>query len=276
VTIVSPGGYVHSAALREIGEALHHGLRALGHDSELTTDLALAGRRHIVLGAHLLAAEGREPPPGAILYNLEQVQPGSPWFRPELLDLCRRHEVWDYSRANADALEGLGVPRPRLVPVGYVPELTRIAPAPEDIDVLFYGSMNDRRRAVLEELARRGARVHVAFGVYGEERDRLVARSRLVLNVHFYEAKVFEIVRVSYLLANRRAVVSERGRDPEEERPFEQAVAFAEHGSLAETCMDLLRRPEERRRLSEEGFRTMVARPQAEYLRAALRGTTEG
>ncbi len=198
------------------------------------------------------------------------MEEGSPWFGPELLDLYRRHEVWDYSRANAEALERLGVRRPRLVPVGHVPELTRIAPAEEDIDVLFYGSINERRQAVLKELERGGARVHAAFGVYGAERDRLVARSRLVLNVHFYEAKVFEIVRVFYLLANRRAVVSERGCDAEEERPFERAVAFANYDRMAETCLDLLRRPEERRRLGEEGYTVMAARPQVEFLREAL------
>jgi len=270
VVIVSPPGYSHSEAFREVAEGLHHGLRALGHDSVVTTELAVEGRRPILLGANLLAAARAVPPPGAILYNLEQVQEGSPWFGRELLELYRRHPLWDYSAANATALERLGLPRPRVVPVGYVPELTRIAPADEDVDVLFYGSLNDRRKAVLRELEARGARVHIAFGLYGAARDRLVARSRLVLNVHFYEAKVFEIVRVSYLLANRRTVVSERGHDREEERAFQAGIAFAEHGRLAERCLELLARPEERRRIGEAGFAAMSARPQAEFLRAAL------
>jgi len=270
VTIVSPRGYPHAEGFREVAEALHHGLLALGHDSVLGTDLGLRGRQHLLLGANLLAAAGQMPPPGAILYNLEQVQEGSPWFGPELLELYRRHPVWDYSRQNVEALARLGLPRPRLVPLGFVPELCRIAPAEEDIDVLFYGSVNERRRGVLEELARRGVRVHAAFGVYGAERDRLVARSRLVLNVHYYEAKVFEIVRVSYLLANRRAVVSETGSEPVEERGFDGAIAFAPYARLVETCLALLGDAEARRRLGEAGLAAMQARPQAEYLRAAL------
>jgi hypothetical protein len=270
VTIVSPRGYPHAEGFREVAEALHHGLEALGHDSVLGTDLGLRGRQHLVLGANLLAAAGQKPPPGAILYNLEQVQEGSPWFERELLELYRRFPVWDYSRRNVEALARLGLPRPRLVPVGFVPELCRIAPAQEDIDVLFYGSVNERRRAVLQELSRRGARVHAAFGVYGAERDRLVARSRLVLNVHYYEAKVFEIVRVSYLLANRRAVVSETGCDPAEEQGLAGAVAFAPYSGLVDACLDLLGDPEGRRRLGEAGLAAMQARPQPEYLRAAL------
>ena len=41
----------------------------------------------------------------------------------------------------------------RYVPLGFVPELARIDKAPvEDIDILFYGSYNPRRVAVLDEL----------------------------------------------------------------------------------------------------------------------------
>jgi hypothetical protein len=270
VTVVSPPGYPHAAAFREVAEALHHGLRALGHDSVLGTDLDLRGRQHLILGANLLAVARRRPPEGAILYNLEQVQEGSPWFDGGLLGLYRRHPLWDYSRLNAEALVRLGVPRPALVPVGWVPELERIPAAEEDLDVLFYGSVNERRRDLLLELERKGARVHAVCGVYGEERDRLVARSRMVLNVHFYEARVFEVVRVSYLLANGRLVVSERGADPEEERPFAAGVAFAPYERLADRCLELLGNPGERRHIASAGQAAMRARPQPDLLRPAL------
>ncbi len=270
VTVVSPPRYVHAAAFHEVAETLVHALRELGYEAELGSDPGAPGRRHVVLGAHLLPHAGQRLREGAILYNLEQVQRGSPWLTPTLLDLYRNFPLWDYSQVNADALERMGVPRPTVVPVGWMPQLTRIPPGEEDIDVLFYGSINARRRAVLAELEGRGVRVHAAFGVYGAARDRLVARSRIVLNVHHYEAKVFEIVRVSYLLANRRVVVSERGRDPREEAPFESSVAFAPYGGLVSRCLDLLADPEERARRAALGLDAMVARPQTTFLRAAL------
>jgi hypothetical protein len=276
VTVISPPGYAHAAAFQEVAETLVAGLSALGHDAVPSTDPALPGRRHLVLGANLVPALGVRLQPGSILYNLEQVDAASTWMTPELLALFRAFPVWDYSRANADALARLGVPRPAVVPIGYAPGLTRIAPADEDLDVLFYGSVNPRRRAVLEELARRGARVHAGFGVYGAARDALIARARLVLNVHYFEAKVFEVVRVSYLLANRRCVVSERGCDAAEEAVFEAGVAFAPYGGLADRCLELLARPEERRRLAEEGFRLMAARDEAAYLRDVVAGLAGG
>jgi hypothetical protein len=270
VSVVSPEGYAHAAAFREVAESLHHGLLALGHDSVLTDDVRPPGRRPIVLGSNLLRGVKQKPAKDAILYNLEQLDPGSPWLTPQLLELFRRHVVWDYSPRNAERYAALGLPAPRVVPIGYVPALTRIAPAEEDVDVLFYGSVNPRRRRVLDALAARGLRVEAVYGVYGEARDRLIARSRIALNLHFYEAKVFEVVRVSYLLANRRCVVSERGADPEEERQLEGGVAFAPYEELVETCARLAADPAARAALAATGHELMKRRDTAAYLRVAL------
>ncbi|BDG07075.1 glycosyltransferase [Anaeromyxobacter paludicola] len=270
VTVVSPPGYPHSQAFREIAETLHYGLLALGHDCVLTDRADLPGRRHVLLGSNLLPSHPIPLAPDTVLYNLEQVDRASTWLSPALLDLFRRHTVWDYSEKNADELARMGLPRPRVVPVGFAPALVRIPAREEDIDVLFYGSVNERRKRVLDALAAAGARVQALFGVYGPERDAFIARSKLVVNPHYFEAKVFEVVRVSYLLANGRCVVSERGADPVEERAFEDAVAFAPYEALVATCLRLLGDPAERAHRAEAGRRLMEARPESEYLRAAL------
>ena len=270
VCIVSPPGYAHSETFREIAETVQFAARALGHDAILTTRGDLPDRQTIVLGPNLLARYSMPLARGAILYNLEQAG-SAPWFEPAVLELFRRHPVWDYSERNASNLAAMGLPRPRVVPIGWAPELERIAPASSpDIDVLFYGSWNERRQRLLDELRKAGARVEAVFGVYGAQRDALIARSRVVLNVHFFEAKVFEIVRVSYLLGNGRAVVSERGAAPEEEAPFEEAVAFADYDGLTRACLDLLEHDRERARLSEAGRRVMRARPETLFLKEAL------
>ena len=154
VTIVSPPGYPHSEAFAEVAEALHHGLRRLGHESVLTRRFTSdRHRRSIILGANLLAGANAAPPPNSVLYNLEQVQAGSGWIKPPLVELFRRFPVWDYSQHNIEALAAMGLPRPLLLPIGYSKELTRIAPSgDEDIDVLFYGSMNERRRRSISRL----------------------------------------------------------------------------------------------------------------------------
>lgn len=275
VSIVSPPGYPHSAAFAEVALCVHEGLRELGHDSVLSTRLDNRRRTHIVFGAHLLERHPQPLPADAILFNLEQVQEGSKWFGPAYLALLRRHTVWDYSAANVVALEALGVAATE-VPIGHVPALERIRPQPADIDVLFYGSVNPRRQAVLHRLQERGARVHAVFGAYGAARDALIARAALVLNLHFYEARVFEIVRVSYLLANGVCVVSETGADPAIEQEFAGAIAFAPYEQLVERCLALRDDPAARAALGARAREAMRARPMRLSLQRALSSARAG
>jgi hypothetical protein len=270
VAIVSPPGYLHGEAFREVAEALHYALLALGHDSLLTDRLDYDDRRTIVLGSNLLAHYGLEPPNNGILYNFEQVYEGSPWMTPALLDLFRRYPVWDYSQANIERLAAWHVPRLTHVPVAYVPELTRIAAVPEDIDVLFYGSRSPRRHAVLDALRARGFRVESLFGVYGAGRDVAIARSKVVLNMHLYEAEVFEIVRVSYLLANGRAVVSERAANPDEDADLAPGIAFAAYDELVDRCVELLGDDRARQELGRRGYQVFSARSQVAILGEVL------
>jgi len=271
VAIASPPGYEHGEAFREVAEGLHHGLLALGHDSVLTNRLDLDDRRTIVLGSNLLALYQLEPPRDPILYNLEQVE-GASWTyaRTPLPDLLRRYPVWDYSEANIERLVEWQVPRPTHVPIGYVPQLTRIAPAEEDVDVLFYGSLNERRRLILDKLQQRGLRVKWLFGVYGAARDAWIARSKVVVNIHFFPSKVFEIARVSYLLANRRAVVSEYGGHRNDELDLEAGIAFADYDDVVDRCMELVGDDRARRELGEHGYTAFACRDQATILRRAL------
>jgi hypothetical protein len=271
ITVVAPPGYPHSGAFIEVAKGLVAGLRALGLDTLVTTQGNLPGRKHIVLGANLLPLHPMPLASDAILYNLEQIEIGSSWVKPELIELYKKYTVWDYSPRNVAALKTLGVNVERVVPVGYEPELTRIAKAEtHDIDVLFIGSMNERRKAILDAFTKAGVRTKAFFGVYGDARDALYARARLVLNVHFYEAKVLEIVRLSYLLANRIPVLSERGADPAEDAALAEGVAFADYDRLVQTGLELLATPGACTALGERGFAVISKRRQSEFLRTAL------
>lgn len=269
VRLVRPPGYAHSDALLEAAEAVVYGARELGHDVVLRSDAVPDGRREIVLGWHLLAAGDDSTASDAIFYNLEQVTPDSLWLTPERLALLRTRRVWDYSASNVAKLAALGIAAAH-VPLGYVPQWTRIERAAEDIEVLFYGSTNRRRLDAIDAIEALGTRVEVVTGVYGAERDALVARSKLVLNLHYYEAQTFEVVRVAYLLANRRCVVSERGLDAALEAPYADGVAFASLEELPQLCAKLLASRSERRALAERGFEAVRALPMRESLRAVL------
>jgi hypothetical protein len=272
VAVVSPpSNPTVGGGFREIAEGLHYALLALGHDSVVTNRLDLDDRRTVVLGANHLVHYGLKVPKNPIFYNLEQLGDDSPWMAaPQFIELFQRYPNWDYSQANIEYLAALGMPRPTYVPIGYAPELTRIAPCPEDVDVLFYGVLSERRYTVLKNLHERGFRVKWLSGVIGASRDAWIARSKIVLNVHYWDAKIFEIARVSYLLANKRTVVSERGSDSSLERELESGIAFAEYDELVDRCVELLGDEGARRRLAKRGYQAFSARDQAAIVDRAL------
>lgn len=272
VSIFRPPNYVFTRAFDDVAATVYHGLRALGHDAIATTQLATPGRRTILFGANELPKFGLAASalaPGTIIYNLEQFAQSSRYANDAYLQLLRAFPVWDYSRRNIEWLRGRGIDA-RHVPIGWMPEISRIAPAAtQDIDILFYGCVNERRKHILAELYQRGLAVVHRFGVYGEERDALIARAKVVLNLHFYETKIFEVVRVSYLLSNSACVVSEDGLDPDEAE-FAGGLAFSPYESLVATCVGLQGDERRRRELAAAGRRLMEARRTDRFLRDAL------
>jgi SAM-dependent methyltransferase len=148
-----------------------------------------------------------------------------------------------------------------------MPTLTRIAPAArQDVDVLFYGVVNERRRAILDALAAAGLVVKALPGIYGAERDAWIARSKLVLNVHYYDDKVHELVRTSYLLANRKAVVSECDDDTEIDADVREALVAVAYDKLVEACVALARDDARRHAIEQAGFEIFCRRNQAALL----------
>lgn len=270
IWIVSPPGFPHSRCFEEVALALQEAFAVLGHLAPVVTDPAQIRGWAVVLGAHLLPRLPLPLPSRLILYNLEQITDGSEGVIPEYLQLLRRYPVWDYSARNIERLKTLRIADAALCGIGYMPGLSRIPPAGESIDVAFIGSLNQRRIPILEELSSHGKIVEAPFNVYGAQRDKVIAAAKIVLNYHHFEAQIFEIVRVSYLLANRKCVVSETGLDEALEAPFRDGVAFASYDKLVETCLRLLDDPAERGRLAERGFELFRAQSQVPLLERAL------
>jgi hypothetical protein len=275
---IRPAGYVHADAVTDLADSVFYALKRLGvavrRDGETRAE-----DRQIVFGAHLIGMSPDATPassadlaiaPGAIVYNTEQVTDESLWLSGGYMRLLRSHPVWDYSERNVARLRTLGVEDIRHVPVGFVPELTRVAAVAEDIDVLFYGSVNARRQSVLEELVRRGLKVVHLFGKYGIERDAVIARAKVVLSMHFYESKILEIVRVSYLLNNFKAVIAECGADTEVDPELRDAIVGVPYEGLIDACVALVADDAARRRLGQRAFRVFSARRLETTLAATL------
>jgi hypothetical protein len=187
----------------------------------------------------------------------------------ETIDLAKRYTIWDYSPANMAYWHEHGI-EADYVPVGYVPQLTRIVPAIHpDIDVLWYGALNGRRARVLQELQQMPGLKTVILLTYGKERDEHIARSKVVLNMHYYDSpQLFEIVRVSYLLANHKCVVSEKSED----FPLYliDGLRNAKYDGLADACRDLVEDIERRLQYQEQGFQKFSRMRETDILRTTI------
>lgn len=263
-------GQMQQSPFAAVIETLMWGLREAGHDASFAFDAWRDGATLIVLCPHLLDDNAlARLPSTAILYNLDQIAPSSP-LPPSRLWRLRHWRIWDYSVRNQAVWASLGI-QATLVPIGWYPGLDRIGDAAAgDIDVLFYGALSHRREAVLKRLAALGLRTVVCGHVFGDELDALIGRAKVVLNVHFHPAHVLETVRLSYLLANGRAVVSERSERTEVPEPYEDTVCWAPYHGLAEACLGLAGSAERRAALGLAGRAATSRLPIVPILERAL------
>ena len=269
---VRPPDYAHSAAFDELVSGFAAAFAALGTQVDTATNQFLGGEgMNIVFGAHLLSPTVRLPP-NSVIVNLEQMHDGH-FAQAYYIDLLQRHPVIDYSPRNVARIRELtGSEYVHSFRIGYTPVLSRIQSAPQqDIDVLFYGVVNERRRKIFDALVAAGlVAVTLSPGIYGAERDAFIARSKVVLNVHYYEDRIHELVRTSYLLANSKAVVSECEGDTEIDADIRAGILALPYAQLVEGCVALVRDEVRRAALERQGFEHFSKRDQAALLAEVL------
>jgi hypothetical protein len=248
----------------EVIETVRWGLAELGHDVTIEINTVRSDRRNILFGFQMLTEPTlRAMPADTIVCNFEQMaRVPQEKLLPMVRTAAMRLQIWDYSQANIAAWRALNpAHEPLHVPIGFAPTLLRIPRRAQDIDVLFYGAPGEARLRIFGEIASRGITSMFACGLYGAARDELIARSKLVLNLNRLDTtRIFEAVRVSYLLANAKAVVSDFHPESIIEPDFREAVAFASPDQIPSLCVRLVEDDSLRRRLEGLGPQVMRRR----------------
>ena len=179
-------------------------------------------------------------------------QPGAPWF-DVALDICRLSAaVFDINDNGVEGLRRAGVAAHRL-PLGGVPSMVA-DPVDRDLDVLFLGGDTDHRRAALAALGpvlwdrhselrlfrfAEPVNADVPGVVFGANKYALLARSRVLVNVHRdgQRGGYFEWARVVEAMANGTTVVTEPSIGY---HPLRPGVHFVETDDIAGTVAELL------------------------------------
>jgi hypothetical protein len=264
----------------ELAKICGAALTSLGHEVTYATS-PIADALNIAFAAHARDISTFLPyREHTVIYNWEPVVPGSAVESAEYASLLSSGPVWDYSRANISALRAYGIADADWVPLGYIKEgYADLGPKPgeQDIDVFFYGQIKPRRRRVLQRIRELGLNlVYPNSGLHYEDSQRndLIRRSKVVLNMHGVVPGRFEIARVGLLLANRKAVVSEISDTTDVEPDLRDAVVHGDIDALPELCRQLVNDAARRATVEQRGFELFSKRDERAYLQSALERLT--
>lgn len=191
---------------------------------------------YIIMGIHRLKTK---LPKRYIAIQSEQL--GSRWFTELYFDNLRGAiSVWDFSPKNVIHFKKEHnftniVYVPTRVPLGIF--LTPLQNIHQDVDVLFFGAMHPRRKKIQEYITRRFIKNSIIFrynNLFGEERENLIKRSKIVLNIHYWEKSSLETHRIEYLSSNGKCIISEKSSDPMLDDVYCDSVTFVTPGNMEE------------------------------------------
>lgn len=193
---------------------------------------------NIILGANDSIFVPLVIPMNSIIVNFEQITVKPNWDNNKYIELLKNYPVWDYSDINIEYLQTIGI-NARKLTVGYSPCLETCISFDTipDIDVLFCGALNDRRDYLRKKLKSLGLYTVFVSNVFGEERDRLIAKSKIVLNIHYYDSKILEVVRLVHLLANKKCVISEKGSEESINNIWAKGVVLCEYDEIVSNVL---------------------------------------
>jgi hypothetical protein len=280
-----------NAFMRDIAGWIVEAAAGAGRTASLVTDGSLpdaSGCIDLVVAPHELfelsdrpAAELQRAAAASVCVCTEQ--PGTPWFQLSV-DACSRGLMsLDINRAGVDALRRSRI-RADHLQLGAVPSMTA-APAPDrDIDVVFMGSLDDRRGAALAKLAPRLHRRRTDIRLFrfdrpatagspgllfGDAKYRFLASARVLVNLHRArpaaspgeQRPYFEWARMVETMANGCVVVTEPAADAE---PLVAGTHFLESDveSMADAIDELLA-DDARREAIADAARAAVTGPLA-------------
>ena len=264
----------HKAIFEDVIIALQAAFKDLGIPCIRTENEFVDGAINVVIGSVMFVSEqvaaALKGKP-YVLYQMEQLAadrghlPNFPGYVGLMRDaLC----VWDYSLSNIEQLAQMGITRVAHVPAGFHSALEVLAhDQPKDIEVLFYGALTPRREHIIRALRDRGVSAEALFGMYGDARNSIIARAKILLNLHAVEIDTLEEIRLSYLLANRCFVISELS----DHNPYGDGVVFRPYDQLVETCVHYLQAGDEvRQEIANCGYQAIRKLDYTEFVRKAV------
>jgi len=194
--------------LYSIAENLNENLISLGYTSEIigdfSNDLECKTYTYIIIYVKYFTELLNIPPRKYILYQMEQN--GSNMFNLQYESLLNNaYKIFDFSKANnfyfTEKIKDNIFYNP-------FPLSKKTYENNSSFDILFYGQFNERRLNILKFL-NNIYDIKYVENIIGNDRDNLIKKCKIVLNIHFYENACLETCRINEVLKFKKIVISE-------------------------------------------------------------------
>ena len=233
--IMQPAGYIHSQGFLDQARYVRYQFRRMGNEVTIGKNRLREDSINIIFGAHMGFDANLKQRYTCVFFNLEQLGEGGAQVSQDYINLLSTSGVIDYEERNL-AVYGCKAGDIPIVSFQWAPYLATKAPIPiadRPIDLLFYGSVNLRRKAILSRIEACGWKVSMFdHPLFGEERDQFIRQAKAVFNCHFYESSLFEQARAFHTLSLGTPLISERTALTKPPAGFEDAVTWIEDDRL--------------------------------------------
>lgn len=192
----------------ELANAIAHSIRELGHQAEISKSDKDFGKNGTIVIKAFRRFEHSEVPRHRILFQPEEL-----WNRRDrgFYDLSNGWtRVLEMFKENTEIKKG--TENVFYCPIGWSPAFeTDLPEVEEDIDVYFYGSMLPRREKFFKELREKtNLNIRAEYGDFGIERDKLIMRSKVILNIKANEKWFYTSLRCLLAQCKKKIMLCEK------------------------------------------------------------------
>lgn len=122
----------------------------------------------------------------------------------------------------------------------------------EEYDLFFIGSLNNRRKIILDKLSQKYSIYPLSQDLWGDKLYAAMRKSRICLNIHYDNAMTFESFRLAEYFANERFVMTEYIQNS---YPFESGTDYIhfDQENLDALIEYYLKHPEDRLKIASNG-----------------------
>lgn len=124
--------------------------------------------------------------------------------------MCKAEKVWEYTTMTRHLYSKYCLNKLSWVPMPfyYNENIEKLNFDSCEYDIFFYGHFNERRKKILNELGKY-FKLKEGFKCYGEMKNILIKKSKIILNLHFYEDSSLESCRINEILNYNKLIISE-------------------------------------------------------------------